>query len=511
MSERLYVFDTTLRDGEQAGHKMSSDSKLAIAHKLDELGVDIIEAGFPISSPGDASVVTKIAKEVRRPIICALARTQEEDVDAALKALETSAHPRVHVFIATSDIHVEKKLRKTKEEVIEMATRAIERAKRYCDNVEFSPEDASRTSEEYLIDVVRAAIAAGATTINIPDTVGYTLPGYFGKLIEDIYRQVPRLKDLTVSVHCHNDLGLAVANTLSGVEAGARQVEGCFLGIGERAGNVSLEEVIMALKTHENFFNVTTNIQTEKIGPACRFIAQQIGYPIPMHKPIIGSSVFSHSSGIHRDGVIKERTTYEIMRPQDVGWVGKELELVSHLGRNGLADYLSQLGYDGSKIVDNVYPIFIELADRKAKLTNDDLHMIVQELRIRNEIEQEKLFNLNTKNIVYGPSPAYAYVTISRNRIYERARGSGQGPIDAVFAAIKNGIQSFGIDLSNLTLEDWTALKGQGGPEAIAWCIVRVSIGERIGIGRSGNPDTVKASALAFLYAINHALETPVP
>ena len=503
----VWIFDTTLRDGRQGGHDMSCEVKILIARKLDELGVDVIEAGFPISSKGDEDAVRQIAHEVRRPIICALARTKEEDIEVAWRAVSQAARPRIHVFVATSDVHVKKKLRTTQYEVSKMATDAVTLARSYCDDVEFSPEDAGRTSPEYLAEIVAGAIDAGATTINIPDTVGYQTPWGFEELIRFVYCAAPKLQDVVLSVHCHNDLGLAVANSLAGVRVGARQVEGCFLGIGERAGNAALEAVIMALETRKDNFGVSTNIATEKIGPACRFISEAIGYPIDMHKPIVGRMAFGHSSGIHRDGVDKDRQTYEIMGPESVGWIGTEMELVSDMGRSGISKRLCEIGYDGDAMVDAIYPRFTDLADKKGKLSNEDLHMLAQEHCIKESIAREKLFNINTETIQY--APGVGSVHISRNGSIIQRGGIGDGPVDALFHAINDAVTAHGEHIDNLELIDYTVVKGQGGPEAIAWVIVRVRLGDKEGYGRSGHPDTIKASAQAYVYAINHVLQVP--
>jgi len=504
----VQIFDTTLRDGRQAGHDMPFETKIAIARKLDELGVDVIEAGFPISSKGDEDAVRQIAHEVRRPVICALARTKEEDIKTAWRAIAQATRPRIHVFVATSDIHVEKKLRATRYDIFKMAVGAVKQARSYCNDVEFSPEDAGRTSPEYLAEIVAGVIDAGATTINIPDTVGYQTPWGFEKLIAYVYQMVPELRNVTLSVHCHNDLGLAVANTLAGVRAGARQVEGCLLGIGERAGNAALEAIIMALETRRDFFGVTTNIATEKIGPVCRFISETIGYPIDIHKPVVGTYAFGHSSGIHRDGVNKDRRTYEIMMPESVGWIGTEMELVSDMGRSGIRKRLCEIGYDGDALVDAIYPRFTDLADRKGKLSNEDLHMLAQEHFIREIIAREKLFNINTKTIQY--APGIGSVHISRNgRVIQRG-GIGDGPVAALFNAINDAVTAHGENIKNMELVDYAVVKGQGGPEAIAWVIVRVRLGNKEGYGRSGHPDTVKASAQAYIYAVNHMLQVPV-
>ncbi len=505
--ERIHVFDTTLRDGEQAGHKMSPEAKLAIAQKLDDLGVDIIEAGFPISSEGDLLSVQRIVEEVRRPTICVLARVLDPDISAAARAIERAIHPRIHVFVGTSAIHVKNKLRLNNEAVLEMITHAVTRARQYCDDVEFSPEDAGRTSPDFLAEAVRTAIEAGATVINIPDTVGYQTPWTFEGLIRSVYKKVPALHSRMVSVHCHNDLGLAVANTLAGIQAGARQIEGCFGGIGERAGNVALEQVVMALtcRGHDVFEGVCTSIDTKRIGPTCRFIADQIGYVYEEHRPIIGKRAFSHSSGIHDDGVQKDRRTYEIMTPESVGWVGVTRELVSHLGRSGLCDELNQLGYDGDTIVDAIYPKFTELADIKTRLSVEDLHMLVQEYRVQNEIEKNKLFKVEKVDYGHG----IGAVKLRREGLSARKSGCGNGPISALFEAIMETARALGTDTSDIKLDDYGVIKGYGGAEAIAWTVVRLKQGTREGYGRSGNMDTDEAFAYACVYALNHLLNTP--
>ncbi len=502
----IYIFDTLLRDGEQAGHKMSPDTKLAIAHRLKDLGVDIIEAGFPISSNGDEYSVAHIAREVRGVKICALARVLDPDIDAAARSIEHADNPRIHVFIGTSDIHVQAKLRMNKETVLDLISHGVIRAKTYCDDVEFSPEDAGRTSPAFLAASIQTAIEAGATVINIPDTVGYQTPWTFEELIRGVYRAVPKLHDVLVSVHCHNDLGLAVVNSLAGIRAGARQVEGCFLGIGERAGNATLEQIVMALKVRSDFFQCRTSIITEKIGPTCRFIAGEIGYLLEEHKPILGKRVFSHSSGIHDDGVQKDRRTYEIMTPESVGWIGTTRELVSHLGHSGLSDELDQLGFNGEAMVNAIYPRFTQLADIKNKLSTEDLLMLVQEHHIQNAILRDHLFKL--EEIEY--APGVGAVKLTRNGVSVRKSGCGDGPVAALYAAINDAAAALGESLDDLELIDYTVLKGRGGPEAIAWTVVRLKRGKHEGYARSGDPDTVKASAQAYVYAMNHLLNTPI-
>ncbi len=512
MAEKVLIFDTTLRDGEQAGHKMFPDTKLAIAQRMADAGVDIIEAGFPISSEGDARAVKLIAKNVVDPVICALARTKQEDIEAAARAIECAKKPRIHVFVATSDVHVERKLKKSKAEIIDMVVSDVRRAKQYCQDIEFSPEDASRTSWQYLADVIKAAIDAGAGTINIPDTTGYAIPWEFEKQIRWLYQEVPQLRTVTLSVHCHNDLELAPANTLAGIRAGARQIEGCFLGIGERAGNVKCESVIAAIMVRgKDLGDVYTDFQTAKLGPLCRFNSRHIGYPILAHHPVVGSMAFRHSAGVHEDGVLKERTTYEIMKPEDVGWEGEEVRLVSHGGRSGLRARLDTLGYQGSEIVEEVYVLFIKLSDEKGVLGEEDLHMLAQEVLIRRIAKKESLFYFEDarRDLQYGPG--FAAARIFKNGTSYREAACGDGPIDALCKAIFRAVEKHDSALSALELcEDIRFEKGRGGSEANAWVEVPLRLANKEGYARSADPDTVLAAGKACLYAINHVLHVPV-
>lgn len=510
MTERLIIFDTTLRDGEQAGHKMSPETKLEIALRLSDLGVDVIEAGFPFSSEGDFNSVSKIAEEVRGAIICALSRAREEDVNAALRATEPAERRRIHTFMSTSDIHLKHKVKMTRSQALESSVMAVSLARRHCDDVEYSLEDATRTAIEYAVEIIEAVIRAGATTINIADTVGYSIPHVFEAFVQELRRRVLNSSEVTWSVHCHNDLGLATANTLAGVYAGARQVEGCMLGIGERAGNVALEEVIAALSCREDIFGVSTNIDMSKIGPVCRFNSRQIGYPIGMHKPIIGSNAFQHSSGIHADGVIKDRSTYEIMKPEDVGWEESgAVVLQSHMGRNGLKKCISGLGYDGDDLVTDVFPLFKSLADVKPQITEDDFHMLIQEVRAKRIIDAELLYNLDDVKYENGAGS----VTVTKNKkTLTRSHKSekGNGAVSATFVAIQKTLNDFGENMEGLSLDDYTVIKGDGGPEAIGWVVITVSRNGSRGYGRCGGMDIVIASAKAYLHAMNNLLNNPV-
>jgi 2-isopropylmalate synthase len=403
-TKKIKIFDTTLRDGEQSpGASLTIQEKLIIAKQLARLGVDIIEAGFPISSEGDFEAVKLIAKEVKGPIICGLARVMKEDIDRAWAAVKYSKKPRIHTFIATSQIHIEKKLRKSKEEVIKMITEGVKHAKSYCDDVEFSPEDAAKTDLDYMCDVVRAAIKAGATTINIPDTVGYAEPEEFGNRIKYLFDKVPEAKNITVSVHCHNDLGLAVANSLAGVMNGATQVECCINGIGERAGNCSLEEVVMNLKTRKDYFKkFTTSIKTEEIYKTSRMVSDLTGLTVQRNKAIVGLNAFAHEAGIHQHGVISAKATYEIMKPEDVGWTGTGLVIGKHSGKHAVETVLKDMGYELSKKqVDQIMLKIKELADKQKEVVREDIIAIANDV-IGTLSEEEQMVVLDEVKVETG-------------------------------------------------------------------------------------------------------------
>jgi len=387
--ERVIIFDTTLRDGEQAaGGTLNIQEKLEIARQLEKLGVDVIEAGFPISSPGDFEAVRLIAKEVRTPVICALARAHPDDIDRAWEAVKEAEHPRIHVFLSASDIHLLYQLKKSREQILQTSHHMVVRAKKYTNDIEFSPMDASRTEPEYIYQILEAVIDAGATTVNIPDTVGYAIPDEFGGLIEGIFNHVPNIERAIVSVHCHNDLGLAVANSLESVKRGAKQIECTINGIGERAGNASLEEIVMALKTRKDFFNLTTNIDTRQIYRTSRLVSELTGFVVQPNKAIIGANAFSHESGIHQDGVIKMPITYEIMDPRTVGIPASSLVLGKLSGRHAFKERLAELGYSlNEEDFNRAFSAFKELADKKKKITDRDIEsLIAQELRTVFEI-----------------------------------------------------------------------------------------------------------------------------
>src|SRR5436853_3904183 len=381
--ERITVFDTTLRDGEQSpGCSMNVQEKLRLAHQLDRLGVDVIEAGFPIASEGDFAAVQAIAAVIRRPIIAGLARACTQDIERAWQALKGAAHPRIHVFLATSDIHLQYKLKITRQKCLEQARDAVRLAKSLCEDVEFSPEDATRTDPEFLFQILTAVVGAGATTLNIPDTVGYTMPAEFAALIHTIRQRVKGIENVTISAHCHNDLGLAVANSLAAVEAGARQVECTINGIGERAGNASLEEIVMAMRVRPDHYSYDTGIVGEHLYPASQMLSEITGVPVQPNKAIIGRNAFAHEDGIHQDGMLEDPPTYQIMTPQSVGWTDTNLVLGKHSGRHGLDARLRKLGYKlSAEQLKNAYQRFVRLADEKKHVTDADLLELIREAR----------------------------------------------------------------------------------------------------------------------------------
>lgn len=497
----VVVFDTTLRDGEQATGKLMPGDKLRIARMLENAGVDVIEAGFPVSSQGDLNSIVRIASEIKVSTVCALARATRGDIEMAWRAIEKAEHPRIHTFIATSDLHMEHKLKMPRQAVLERIHEATSYARTFVDDVQFSMEDASRSDVRFLARAIQVAISAGAKTINIPDTVGYCTPWSFVKLIQKLHRLAPELAKVVLSVHCHNDLGLAVANTLAGVRAGARQVEGCILGVGERAGNAAIEEIVMSMRQHPlHFSNAWTRFNPEYVGEIARTVAESFGCVAWQHKPLVGSKVFAHSSGIHADGMSKNPQSYETIKPSDVGWIAKPTELQSHMGRNGLAVHLNGMGYDGGKIAEAIYQKFLELADAKLRITNEDMRMLVHEYLAHNEVGHEQLFRIDALSY----QQECAEVTISKNEIVATQKRSGNGAIDAILQAILSAVKEIDNGFAKTELVDFQVVKGEGGSEANAWVVVRVKNGEKEAQGYSGDPDTVIATGKAFVYAINH-------
>ena len=498
--DRVIIFDTTLRDGEQAaGGTLNVQEKLEIAKQLERLNVDVIEAGFPISSPGDFEAVRLIAKEVHTPIICALARAVPEDIDRAWEAVREAKHPRIHVFLSSSDIHLGYQLKKSREEVLHTAQEMVARAKKYTDDIEFSPMDASRSEPKYIYQILEAVIDAGATTVNIPDTVGYAIPDEFGNLIEGILKQVPNINKAIVSVHCHDDLGLAVANSLESVKRGARQVECTINGIGERAGNASLEEIVMAINTRKDFFNLTTNVNTTQIYKASRLVSELTGFVVQPNKAIVGANAFRHESGIHQDGVIKVPITYEIMRPKTVGIPASSLVLGKLSGRHAFKERLAELGYSLSEAdLDRAFSAFKELADKKKGITDRDIEsLIAEELRTVSE-----MYHLDRVQISCGdrgiPTASVRLIDPEGQVLADAALGSG--PVDAMYKAI-NRIVGVPNELTEFAVKSVTE-----GIDAIGEVLIRIESEGITYTGRGADTDIIVASAKAYMNALNRFL-----
>jgi 2-isopropylmalate synthase len=497
---RVRIFDTTLRDGEQSpGISLNKQEKLEIAHQLSRLGVDVIEAGFPIASPGDFESVQAIAREVEGPVICGLARTSHQDVDAAWNAVKDSGRPRVHTFISTSDIHIEHQLRTTRADVLGQARAAVAHAKQYLDDVEFSPMDASRADVEFTAEVVQVALDEGATTINIPDTVGYAMPQEFGVFLARLYELVPDLRQVALSVHCHDDLGLAVANSLAGIEAGCRQVECSINGIGERAGNASLEEIAMLLHTREPSLGLWTAIETTEIARTSRLVSRLTGYPVQPNKAIVGRNAFAHESGIHQDGVLKERTTYEIMDPTTVGLRSNSLVLGKHSGRHALRDALEKMGYqlDGQAL-NTAFKRFKEIADRKKQITAMDLEALVTDELRGEDISGYALDWFEVQDSSRRPPHARVAVTLPDGGTGEGSF-TGDGPIDAVFRAI-NAAASVEAKLGEFTIGAVTE-----GQDALGEVSVVVELDGATGAGQGVSTDIIDAAARAYVRALSVA------
>jgi 2-isopropylmalate synthase len=495
--DRVLIFDTTLRDGEQSpGCSMTAAEKLRVARALAELGVDVIEAGFPAASRGDFDSVATVAREVQGPIICGLARCTPEDIGAAARALAPAARRRLHVFLATSAIHRQHKLNMAQEEILRLAADGVAQARELCDDVEFSPEDASRTELEFLAQVVEVAIAAGATTVNIPDTVGYTVPDEFAELFRYLRKNVRGIDGIRLSVHCHDDLGMAVANSLTAVVAGARQIECTINGIGERAGNCSLEEVVMALKTRAAFFHVVTGIQTNRLYPTSRLISDITGQPIPRNKAVVGENAFAHESGIHQHGMLKHRSTYEILRPEDVGLARSHLVLGKHSGRHALRERVRALGFELEEAEFNrLFEDFKALADRKKELFDGDIEALV--LRAEGGAAGPwTLLDLSTQASSRGPAQAVVSLRNTDGRIVERTAG-GDGPVDAAFKGIEaaTGIQ--------VALRKFEVHAVSEGEDAQGEARVYVEYNRKSYRGASVSTNIVEAGARAFLEVIN--------
>ncbi len=500
--DRVIIFDTTLRDGEQsAGAGLTVEEKLRIAHQLNKLGVDVIEAGFAGSSPGDFEAVRRIANEVKGPVITSLARAVDADIDAAGRAFEGVENARIHVFISASDIHLMHQMRKDRETIMDMAVHGVERAKSYVDDVEFSAMDASRTEPEYLYTMLEAVIRAGATTVNITDTVGYSTPEEFGALIRGVRENVPNIDQAVISIHCHNDLGMASANSLAAIENGARQVEGCINGLGERAGNAALEEVIMAIETRPDHYGVTTGINLREIGNSSRMVSSIFGFPIQANKAIVGQNAFRHSSGIHQDAFLKERTTFEIMEPESVGWRGQALVLGKLSGRAGLRARLHELGYDlTDEELTDVFVTFKDLADTKREITDMDLEALMSEQH--RMVDTDRMYKVGTIHVVCGNDTLpEARVTLEcpdgESRTVE-ARGTG--PVDAVCKAIDEVV---GLDIE---LTEFAVTAVTEGIDSLGEVTIRVAKNGSVYSGRGSDSDIVVASAKAYVNAINRLL-----
>ncbi len=498
MDNRVRIFDTTLRDGEQSpGASMNVEEKIAVAKHLAKMGVDVVEAGFAYSSPGDFDSVRRIALEVEGPVICSLARCKPEDIDAAAEALKGAPRTRIHTFISTSEIHLKHQFKLTRKEALERAVEMVGRARGFVSDVEFSAMDASRTEPAFLYEMIEAVIAAGATTVNIPDTVGYALPDQFGSLIRGIKDNVRNIDKAVISVHCHNDLGLAVANSLAAVVNGARQVECTINGIGERAGNASLEEVVMILKTRKDILGLETSIHTEQIYPASRLVSGITGIMVQPNKAIVGDNAFAHESGIHQDGLLKDKSTYEIMRPEEVGISRTTLVLGKHSGRHAFKTRLTELGYElAGENLDKAFERFKKLADKKKEVFDEDIEAIVQDEVLRLDMpDKYKLVRLNITSGTDFPPTAEVELEVAGKPATEK--GAGDGPVDAAY----NVIARMTGTKSRLLKYSVNAITG--GTDAQGEVTVRLQEGDTIVLGQGSHTDIIIASAKAYVNALN--------
>jgi 2-isopropylmalate synthase len=509
-TNRVIIFDTTLRDGEQSpGAALNVSEKLEIAHALEELGVDVIEAGFPISSPGDFKAVQVISREIRDCVICGLTRANREDIDVAVEALRGAARPRIHTGLGVSDVHVQHKLRMTRQQALERGVDAVRYAKKFVEDVQYYTEDAGRADPGYLYQVLEAVIAAGATVINIPDTTGYTAPDEFGALIRGIVEHVPNVQQATIAVHCHNDLGMATANALAGVQNGARQVEVTVNGIGERAGNSSLEEVVMALKTRRDIYGLESGVNTRHLYPVSRLVSQLTGIPVQRGKAIVGPNAFAHSSGIHQDGVLKERTTYEIINPRDVGVPDSEIVLSARSGRAGLRHRLAELGYAlDAEGFEKVYQRFLRVADKKKTVDTRDLEAIVAD---EAQAFFEETYHLEQIQVCCGDrSIPTATVSIRgpEGQVFCDA-DHGTGPVDAIYRAI-NRVIGEPNELIEFSIQAVTE-----GIDAVGRVTIRIEaddpvsengVERKVFSGHGADTDIVVASAKAYMFALNRLI-----
>ncbi len=504
MSDRLYIFDTTLRDGEQSpGASMTREEKIRIARQLEKLGVDIIEAGFAAASPGDAEAIRAIAEVIKESTVCSLARATERDIRIAGEAIAPAARKRIHTFIATSPIHMEKKLRMHPDQVVEAAIKAVRLAREYTDDVEFSAEDALRSDPDFLVRIFGEVIKAGATTINVPDTVGYAVPHMTEDFFRDLIARTPGSDKVIWSAHCHNDLGMAVANSLGAVLGGARQVECTINGLGERAGNASLEEIVMATRTRRDVFGVETGIDTTQLVPASKLVSTITGYPVQPNKAIVGANAFAHESGIHQDGVLKHRETYEIMSAESVGWSANRLTLGKLSGRNAFKSKLQELGItlESEEALNAAFARFKELADRKREVFDEDLHALVSDELVNIVREHYKLTSLKVVSET-GEQPS-AHIVINENGSERQANATGSGPVDAVFKALETLAHS-GAELQLYSVNAITS-----GTDSQGEVTVRLARDGRIVNGQGADTDIIAASAKAYVSALNKLIGTP--
>ena len=496
MIEYVKIFDTTLRDGEQSpGASMNIEEKLRIARQLEKLQVDIIEAGFPNSSEGDFESVLRVSQEIRGPVIAGLARTEFADIDRAWDSVKEAENPRIHTFIASSDIHLKHKLKKTREEALRDAARAVERAKKYTEDVEFSPEDATRSDPDYLCEMVRTAVNAGATTVNIPDTVGYITPLEFAALIRRVREEAIRDHPVVISVHCHNDLGLAVANSIAAIREGARQVECTINGIGERAGNASMEEVVMIMKTRKDLLRLDTRIVTEQIYPSSRLLSKITGMVVQPNKAIVGTNAFAHEAGIHQDGVLKLPLTYEIMKPEDIGLASNLLVLGKHSGRHAFRDRIKTLGYElDDQALNKAFKRFKTIADQKKEVFDEDIEAIIAE-EVYREADRFQMVSVNVST----GSDVVPTTTVELKVDGEAIResGTGDGPVDAVYRTIAR------ITKTQAKLLRFAVNAITGGTDAQGEVTVRLIEGNHISIGQGAHTDIIVAAAKAYLNALN--------
>lgn len=497
---KIYVFDTTLRDGEQSpGVNLNTREKVEIAHQLEKLGIDRMEAGFPAASPGDLAAVNAVARAVKNATVIGLSRSREQDIDAVREALQGAQDPCIHIFLATSPIHRKHKLRMEKEQVLETAQSALRYARKYFSKIEFSLEDAGRTEYDFIAQMVGMAIKEGASVVNIPDTVGYLNPAEYGAIFKFVKENVPDVEKIQLSAHCHNDLGMATANTLAAIQNGADQIEGTINGIGERAGNTAIEEVAMALATRQSFFNATTSLQLSEIARTSRLVSKLTGMVVPGNKAIVGANAFAHESGIHQDGMLKEKTTYEIMTPESIGLKESKLVLGKHSGRHAFRDKLIDLGYElEDQQVNDAFAKFKDLADKKKEVSDDDLLALIEEKLV----DTEEVFKLETIYVTYGnESVPTAKVRIIRDDQVLIEEAEGNGSVDAIYNAIDKAT------LEEVTLADYSIKSVSHGKDALGEVHVILNQNGVSAQGRGLSTDILEASARAYVDALNRLLE----